>query len=310
MSPLHAKVIVNPTSGARAAQRKWPRIKALLEDIGLSFDSELTQEPMQAMELAREAANRGYDLVVAVGGDGTVNEVVNGLMGPDGKAGADLGVIRAGTANDFARNLDLPRNLERNCQMMVSPRRMEVDVGVVECVKEGQTRQRFFVNVSGAGFDADLMEEARKTILPLGPKGPYVGAFLKMAPTYEPKDFTLSFQDRQVVYRAYTVLVSNGKYAGSIPFDPEADLSDGQFEVMTLNLPTFLGALAGPYFPLPEGYPKIDYVRTNSVRMDSRQRLSVQADGEVLGELPAQFRILPGALRVVSRHWPSPSTRP
>lgn len=310
MSPQRAKVIVNPTSGARSAQRKWPRIKALLEGFGLSFDSELTQGPMQAMELAREAVDKGYDLVVAVGGDGTINEVVNGLIGPDGKAGADLGVIHTGTANDFARNLDLPRNLERNCQMMVSPRRMEVDVGLVECAREGQTRQRFFVNVSGAGFDADLMEEARKTILPLGRKGPYVGAFLKMAPTYEPKDFTLGFQDRQEVHRAYTVLVSNGKYAGSIPFDPEADLSDGQFEVITLDLPTFLGTLAEPYFALPEGYPRIDYVRTNFVRMESTQRLSVQADGEVLGELPAQFRILPGALRVVSRHWPSPTTRP
>jgi diacylglycerol kinase (ATP) len=265
---------------------------------------------MQAVELAREAANRGYDLVVAVGGDGTVNEVVNGLMGPDGKAKADLGVIHTGTANDFARNLDLPRNLERNCQMMVSPRRMEVDVGVVECAREGQTRQRFFVNVSGAGFDADLMEEARKTILPLGPKGPYVGAFLKMAPTYDPKDFTLGFEDRQETRRAYTVLVSNGRFAGSIPFDPEADMSDGQFEVIALDLPSFLECLAATRFALPEGHPKIDCTRADAVRMDSRQRLSVQADGEVLGELPAQFRILPGALRVVSRHWPRLTTGP
>jgi len=300
MSPQRAKVIVNPTSGAKSAQRKWPRISALLEETGLIFDSVLTQRPMQAVELAREAADQGYDLVVAVGGDGTVNEVVNGLISPDGKAKVDLGVICTGTANDFARNLDLPKGLEQNCQLMVSLRRMEVDVGVVECVKEGQTRQRFFVNVSGAGFDADLMEEARKTVLPLGPKGPYVGAFLKMAPTYDPKDFTLSFRDRQEARRAYTVLVSNGKYAGSILFDPEADLSDGRFEVITLDPTTLLRCLAETYLALLEGYPKIDYVRADAVRMDSTQRLSVQADGEVLGELPAQFRMLPRALRVVA----------
>ena len=300
MSPQRAKVIVNPTSGAKSARRKWPRIKALLEDMGLSFDSVLTQGPMEAAELAREAANQGYDLVVAVGGDGTVNEVVNGLMGPDGKARADLGVIHTGTANDFGRNLDLPRSLLKNCRLLVSAKRTEVDIGMVECIREGQTRQRFFVNVAGAGFDADLMEEARTTVLPLGPKGPYVGAFLKMAPTYDLKDFTLGFEDRQETRRAYTVLVSNGRFAGSIPFDPEADLSDGQFEVIALDLPTFLGSLAETFFALPEGYPKIDYVRTNSVRIDSTQRLSVQADGEVLGELPAQFRVLPRALRVVA----------
>lgn len=255
---------------------------------------------MHAVELAGEAADRGYDLVVVVGGDGTINEVVNGLISPDGKAKADLGVIWTGTANDFARNIDLPRNLEQNCQMMVSARRMQVDVGVVECIREGQARQRFFVNVAGAGFDADLMEKARKTVLPLGPKGPYVGAFLKMAPTYDPRDITLSFQDRQVATRAYTVLVSNGKYIGSILFDPEAALGDGQFEVITLGPTTLLKSLAETYLALLNGYPKIEYVRADSVRMDSGQRLSVQADGEVLGELPAQFRVLPRALRVVA----------
>ncbi len=299
MSP-HAKVIVNPTSGAKSAQRKWPRIKALLEEAGLSFDAELTEGPMQAAELAGKAVEQGYELVVAVGGDGTVNEVVNGLIGPEGKARADLGVIHTGTANDFARNLGLPKDLEQNCRLMVSPRRLEIDVGEVGFVKGGQTRRRLFLNVAGSGFDADLMEEARKTILPLGPKGPYVGAFLKMAPRYDLKDFILDFEDRQETRRAYTVLVSNGEYAGTIPFDPEADLSDGQFEVIALDLPTFLGALADTVFALPEGYPKIEYVRTNSVRMDSRRRLSVQADGEVLGELPAQFRVLPRALRVVA----------
>jgi len=300
MSPQRAKVIVNPTSGAKSAQRRWPRIKSLLEDVGLNFDSVLTREPMQAMELAREAADQGYNLVVAVGGDGTINEVVNGLMGPDGKATADLGVIRTGTANDSARNLDLPTSLLKNCRRLVSPERTEVDIGIVEFLREGQAGQRFFLNDAGAGFDADLMEEAKKTVLPLGPKGPYVGAFLKMAPTYDPKDFTLSFRDRKESRRAYTVLVSNGRYAGSILFDPGADMRDGQFEVITLDPPTLLRCLAETYLALLDGYPRIDCVRTDAVRMESRQRLSVQVDGEVAGELPAQFRVLPRALRVVA----------
>jgi diacylglycerol kinase (ATP) len=238
-------------------------------------------------------------LVVAVGGDGTINEVVNGLMGPDGKATADLGVIRTGTANDSARNLDLPTSLLKNCRRLVSPERTEVDIGIVEFLREGQAGQRFFLNDAGAGFDADLMEEAKKTVLPLGPKGPYVGAFLKMAPTYDPKDFTLSFRDRQESRRAYTVLVSNGRYAGSILFDPGADMRDGQLEVITLDPSTLLRCLAETYLAILEGYPRIDCVRADAVRMDSRQRLSVQADGEVLGELPARFWLLPKALRAV-----------
>lgn len=249
--------------------------------------------------MASEAVEQGYDLVVAVGGDGTVNEVVNGLMGPDGRARADLGVINSGTANDSAGNLGLPGSLLKNCRLMVSPNRIEIDIGVVECMRDGQARRRFFVNDAGAGFDADLMEEARRTTLPLGPKGPYVGAFLKMAPSYEPKDFLLTFPDRQEACRAYTVLVSNGRFAGSILFDPEADMSDGQFEVLAIDPSTLLKCLADTYLSLIEGFPKIDYVRANALRMESEQRLSVQADGEVLGELPAQFQVLPKALRVV-----------
>ncbi len=304
MSPARARVIFNPAAGAGSAERRWPRIKAMLEDAGLHFDSVPTEGPMHAAWLAGEAADLGYDLVVAAGGDGTINEVVNGLMGPEGKARVDLGVIFTGTANDFARNLDLPRNLERNCHLMVSPRRMDVDVGLVECARDGQTRRRYFVNVSGAGFDADWMEEARKTMLPLGPKGPYLAAFLKMAPTYEPKDFTLHFDGRQEVHRAYTVLFSNGKYSGRIPLNPQADLRDGQFEVMAVDLPTFVEALASSLFSRQEKHPGTEWPRAAAVRLESAQRLSVQADGEVLGELPARFQVVPGALRVVSRHWP------
>ena len=310
MPPQRARVIVNPTSGARSAERRWPQIKALLEDAGLRFDAVLTEGPMHAALLAGEAAGEGYDLVVAVGGDGTINEVVNGLMGAGGKAAVDLGIIFTGTANDFARNLDLPRNLERNCQLMISPRRMDVDVGLVECARDGQTRRRYFVNVSGAGFDADWMEEARRIVLPLGPKGNYLAAFLRMAPTYEPKDFILDFGDRQEEHRAYTVLFSNGRYSGRIPFNPQGDLADGQFEVMALDLPTFVEAVAANIFARPESRPGSEWPKASVVRLESRQRLSVQADGEVLGELPARFQVLPGALRVVSRHWPAMPPQP
>ncbi|MDM8000965.1 MAG: diacylglycerol kinase family lipid kinase [Dehalococcoidia bacterium] len=292
--------MVNPTSGATSARRRWPRIKSLLEDAGLAFDSVITEGPMHAMELAGEAADRGYGLVVVVGGDGTINEAVNGLIGPDGKGKADLGVICTGTANDFARNIGLPRSLLKNCRLVASARRSEVDVGAVRYVKDGQSRQRFFVNVSGAGFDADLMEEARNTFLPLGPKGPYVGAFLKMVPTYEPREFHLSFQDKQEARRAYTVLVSNGRYAGSILFDPDADLRDGLFEVITLDPSTLLKGLADTYRALLDGHPKIEYRRTSVLKIDSPEPLAVQADGEVLGSLPAEFRVLPKALRVVA----------
>ncbi|HJX70256.1 MAG TPA: acylglycerol kinase family protein, partial [Dehalococcoidia bacterium] len=115
MSVPYAKVIVNPLAGAKAGQRKWPRLKRLLEEAGLQFDYEFTQEALHGIELAKEAVAQGYKLVVAVGGDGVVNEVVNGLIGPGGKSEADLGIIPIGTANDFAHSLGLPRELKQAC---------------------------------------------------------------------------------------------------------------------------------------------------------------------------------------------------
>lgn len=300
MSPPRAKVIINPASGTRAVQRKWPRIEWMLRDAGLRFDHEFTLAPLHAMELAREAVDRGYELVIAVGGDGTINEVVNGLIGSGVKSQADLGLIYTGTANDFAHSLGLPRALSQSCYLLASTRRVEVDIGAVECLCQGEVKRRLFANVAGAGFDAAFLQAAKTSLKPLGAKLPYVGAFFKTITTYSPRDFLVSFDDGNEKWHALTVLVSNGKYAATIPFDPDADLGDGQFEVMAVDLTRLLQALPKTYFRVPDSYPKVDYRRSSFVQLESQQRLSVQADGEVLGELPARFWVLPKALRVVA----------
>ncbi len=302
MSVPYAKVIINPVAGAKAGQRKWPRIKCQLEEAGLCFDYEFTEGVRHGMELAKTAVAQGYKLVVAVGGDGMVNEVVNGLIDPDGKSRADLGIISIGTANDFARSLGLPRKLKQACHLLTSPERVEVDVGTAEYVYQGEVKQRLFVNVAGAGFDAACIQAARTSLKSLGARVPYVGSFVETIATYGRKDFLVSFNraEAEEEWHALTVLVSNGRYTATLLFDPDADLGDGQFEVMSLGLSAMAQTLLKTYLRLPEGYRKVEYCRSNFVRMQSRQCLAVQADGELLGELPARFWVLPKALRVVA----------
>ena len=303
MSVPYAKVIINPLAGAKAGQRKWPRIKWQLEKAGLCFDYEFTQGTRHGMELTKTAVAQGYKLVVAVGGDGMVNEVVNGLIDPDGKSRADLGIISIGTANDFARSLGLPRKLDQSCHMLTSPKRAEVDVGAAEYVCQGEVKQRYFVNVAGAGFDAACVQAARTFPKFLDARLPYVGAFVKTIATYGRKDFLVSFNKAEAEeeeWHSLTVLVSNGRYTATLLFDPDADLGDGQFEVMSLGLSAMAQTLLKTYLRLPEGYRKVEYCRSNFVQMQSRQCLAVQADGELLGELPARFWVLPKALRVVA----------
>ena len=300
MSQSRAKVIINPSSGSRAVQRKWPRIREMLTDAGLLFDYDVTLRSGHGTELARDAVDRGYGLVVAVGGDGTVNEVVNGLVGSGVKGRADLGIICIGTANDFAHSLGLPRDLGQLCRLLTSPRRVEVDVGAVECSSQGKTLRRLFVNVAGAGFDAALLQAANTSLKPLGAKLPYVGAFLKTITTHGRKDFLLNFEDRSETWRALAVLVSNGRYAGTLPFAPDADLGDGWLEVTALSLGKILQAVPAAYFKVPTRYPKIDCRRSSSIQLESPDSLPVEADGEVFGELPARFYVLPKAMRVVA----------
>lgn len=301
MSLPRAKVIINPASGAGAVRRKWPRIQWMLRDAGLRFDYEFTQGRLHSTELAKEAVAKGYELVVALGGDGTINEVVNGLIGPAGKSEADLGVIYTGTANDFAHSLGLPRNLRQSCHLLTSPSRVEVDIGAVEYVCQGEVKQRLFVNVAGAGFDAAFLQAAVTSLKPLGAKLPYVAGLFKAIVTFSPKDFLVSLSDGTEKWRAHTVLVSNGRYAATMPFDPDADLCDGQFEVMPLGFLRMLQAVPKAYLRFPDSYGKANYRRSSFVRLESQQRLQVEADGEVLGELPARVWVLPKALRVVAQ---------
>jgi len=299
-----AKVIVNPAAGAGAARRKWPRIEQLLRGVGLTFDHEFTQCAGQAMDLAKAAVALGYELVVVVGGDGTINEVVNGLVMPGGAGSqVELGVINIGTANDFACSLALPRGLEEACRLLTSSRRAWVDVGVVECICQGEPRQRFFVNVAGSGFDAAMVQAARLPRSSLAPKLPYAVAFIKTVAAYSLKEISLKLDGKEEKRSALMVLVSNGKFVGTLPVAPDADMGDGLVEVTVFELPTMLKmlrALPKSYLKLSVSPSEVHYTRASFVQLESPQRLPVEADGELLGELPARIWVLPRALRVIA----------
>ncbi|GAG32061.1 unnamed protein product, partial [marine sediment metagenome] len=129
MSVPHAKVIVNPVAGAYSTRRKWPLISQRLRDAGLSFDHEYTEGVGHAIELARAAASDGYRYLVAVGGDGTVNEVANGILSSTSSMRTTLGVVSTGTGSDFVRSVGIPRDYAIACSSVTSPRRLLIDVG-------------------------------------------------------------------------------------------------------------------------------------------------------------------------------------
>jgi diacylglycerol kinase family enzyme len=151
---VYARLIVNPAAGAGRTARKWPQLRKLLQSIGLHFDYDLTEGPRHAVELARSAVGKGYALVVSVGGDGTVNEVVNGLYETGSIRDVTLGIISTGTGSDFIRTIGLPRSYEEAGRRLTHATGITVDLGLVDYRNGDSLAQRLFVNFAGVGFAA------------------------------------------------------------------------------------------------------------------------------------------------------------
>ncbi|MBA7469554.1 Diacylglycerol kinase [subsurface metagenome] len=303
MSILHAKVIVNPVAGAYSTRRKWPRISKLLKYVGLSFDYEYTEGAGHAIELARVAASDGYRYIVAVGGDGTVNEVANGILHSTSPTETSLGVVSTGTGSDFARSIGIPRDYTSACSFLVSSRRRLIDVGVVEFKRGGQTLQRFFVNVAGVGFDAAAVETTEKLPKYFGGTIPYLAGLLRTLFGYRNKAVVLSVGDRTEAKRVLSVVVANGSYVGGgMHIAPRAELGDNLLDVLIIgDMGKFelLKALPTVYKGTHINHPKVSMEQVNHITIESSERLLVHADGELLGECPASFWLMPAALNVV-----------
>lgn len=297
------RVIVNPVAGAGKTAKKWPQIMSLLESLGLDFEYDLTEAPRHAIELAKSAVDKGYELVVSVGGDGTINEVVNGICNTNGFSDVTLGIINTGTGADYIRTLGIPRSYKDACRCLVSQRRRTVDLGVVEYANDGHMEKRLFVNFAGLGFDAEIVRATTQQFKILGDMASYLVGLLNTLIFYENRDISITVDGELGERRICTVLMNNGKYGGGGMFAaPDADPADGFFDVLIvgdLTKPDLLWSLPRIYKGTHLTHPKITMKRAREIEIRSVHYTAVQADGELLGEAPARFSILPAALNIV-----------
>lgn len=302
-SMLHAKVIVNPVAGASSTRRKWPRINRLLKRIGLSFDYEYTEGVGHAIELARAAASDGYRYLVAVGGDGTVNEVANGILFSTNASTTSLGVISTGTGSDFARSMGLSRHYINACSALTHGRKTLIDVGVAEYRHKGQAQRRYFVNAAGIGFDAAVVESTERLPKFFGGTVPYVFGLLRTLIGYHNPSVVVRVGDKVEKSRVVMVAVANGSYlGGGMYVAPGASLNDYLFDVMIVrDMGKFelLRAFPRVYKGTHVTHPKVVMGKAAEVTVESPERVLVQADGELLGEGPVSFRLMPAALSVM-----------
>mgnify|MGYP005840346863 CR=1 FL=1 len=297
------RLIVNPVAGNGRGAKLWPRLCQELHAGGTEFDYLFTEGPDHAVELARQAVAEGCRLIVAVGGDGTIHEVVNGLMVEDQvPEGVVLGAICCGTGSDFARTVGLVQEPLAAARRLAYGSDRRIDLGVIHCWQEGQEVVEYFPNAAGLGFDGEVAARVNRMSKAGGGTIPYLTGLLLTLITYENKPVTITLDDRTWAQRANAVVVANGRYfGGGMHIAPDARPEDGLFDVIVIGDVTKLELLMQVprvYRGTHLSHPKVDAYRSRRVQVESPQRLILQADGEYVGEAPATFRLLPGALTV------------
>ena len=290
-------VIFNPTAKGDKARR----FRRHLDEIASQSSLKLTTGPGDARRLAAEAVGEGFELVVAAGGDGTVNEVLNGLGdAPQGFERVALGVLPLGTVNVFARELALPMKPKVAWKALCQGRETRIDLPAVEYVANGSTQRRFFAQMAGAGLDARAIELVRWDLKKkIGPLAYVLAGFQALGRS--PADITVAAGERRIT--GALVLVGNGRlYGGPLRIFPKANLRDGLLEICVLPRVNWLtlARCAGPLLVqrrLPTS--GVDAARAAGFTLSSKSRTPLEADGELVGQLPATFSVQVSRLRVV-----------
>jgi len=300
VSALRTVFLVNPASDNGATGRRWPEIANRAAAAGLTGEALLSERPGQLTELARRAADEGGELLVVVGGDGTVNEVVNGLAG---REGPELAVIPRGTGRDFVRTYGIPHKLDEALSTVRDGRTREIDVGRARFRSwQGEPAEWYFANIASAGMSGAIAKRANETSKALGGKVSYFWATFAVFSRWRTSELTVTVGAETRRARMHDVVVANGRYfGGGMMICPEAEPDDGVFDVLLIGnltkrdlLLTLPKTYRGKHLP----HPKAELLRGSTVEIEAPEPLPVELDGEQPGTTPARFEIIPRALRL------------
>jgi diacylglycerol kinase (ATP) len=302
MSQEEVKIVVNPVAASGKVAKRWPRIARRLKERSIRFSHAITEAVGHATEITRQAIADGYRTIIANGGDGTLNEVLNGLV--DGGVidpSVRLGVIPGGTGSDFVRTLGVPRDGERSLDCIEANHTRLVDVGEILFDSPESQHVRYFLNVAGLGFDGEVSEYCNRNSKAAGGTVTYLKGLLVNLAAYRNKRVEVTLDDRSFTQRVNSVVVCNGQYAGGgMHLGPGAQVDDGIFDVVIIGdvgKLEFIANLPRVYKGTHLTHPKVSWFRSKTIRVTSQEPMYMQAEGELVGMAPAALRVIPQALR-------------
>lgn len=300
------KVIINPKAGSGRGSKDWPIIKATLESKGLDYDFEFTKKRYHAVELTVTAINNGYRNIIAVGGDGTVNEIVNGIFIQQAAPTTDilLGAIAVGTGNDWARTYKVPWDYTLAVEALIEKHDFLQDVGLASFYETRVQHTRYFANAVGIGFDGAVGFRFNR-LKELGRRGKwlYMIALVHALIKYRATRVYAKIDERSIKSDIFSATLGIGKFNGGGMLQvPDAVSDDGLFDmtvIRKLSKWNVLRNLPILYNGKIYEHPKISVVRAKDITIHSLPPMPMELDGEAVGHSPFTFKIIPRAIRVV-----------
>ena len=301
-------VIVNPAAANGRAGRTWfhaaQRLRARLGDAAVH----LTDSPGHATQIARELAESGFDLMIAVGGDGTISEVANGILQSAQPLGPDiqLGILPVGTGGDLRRSLEIPADLDKAIEIIAHGQPFAMDAARASLVAAGGSKiERCFVNVASFGLGGDVAASAKNPLTVLGGKTAFLWATLKGVATFRGREVEIELDESGSPQRYFVsnVAVGNGRYhGGGMQPCPRARMNDGLLDITVIEYMNPLEVLRNIHLLYSDDVyrlSKVHRLEARRLRARADQPMLVEMDGEPIGYLPLEVEILPRRLNVL-----------
>jgi YegS/Rv2252/BmrU family lipid kinase len=299
-------VIVNPNAGRQRGKKDWNTISSLLTLADIKFKAVFTLYPRHAIEIATSHIDDGYKNLIVVGGDGTMNEVINGIFrqGRYPTTEISVGMITVGTGNDWGRMFDIPGDYSRAIAIIKKNNSFIQDAGIARFYHGDKESCRYFVNIAGIGFDALVVSKTNR-IKGAGKGGPlsYLKSILISLMKYRHTRAKITIDDVVVNNDVFNISIGICKYnGGGMLQAPDAIADDGLFDVTVINKikkHDIILNLKRLYNGTISGHPLVDTYRGRAVSIDSQPLIHLETDGESLGHSPLTFEIIPRSIRVL-----------
>lgn len=306
MEKVH--VIVNPFSARGKTEQRWENIRTVIKYYFKEFKYIFTEKPCQATEIARELLHDGFNLIIGIGGDGTLNEITNGFFSEKSKSvineDASLGIIPSGTGSDFIRFLKIPRDFRKSVELIKNSNRKKIDVGKITYLNTDDSikNHKYFINIADFGLGADVVKNLEE--IPSSKRGPlsYYSGLLTTIKRYKSKNIRILIDGKRELTGNYLIgaIANGGIFGGGMIIAPKAKVDDGFFDLVLIKDMKKLEIIRNSlhlYRGTIEKSPKVEIIRAKKVDIFSDEEVKVEYDGEMGKTLPARFEIIERSIK-------------